>query len=261
MTAVPGLTVVFPAHRHDVGQLLEAATLDWDYPVVFFEHKLLYGASQEQGSYEVVPAAPSDPGTALFPTLVRPASDPDLSIVTYGGMLPLVEEVSARLAAEDLSVEIVVPSLLQPMPKRTLLERLEGRTAVAIVEESPLGPGFGSELAATLLEHGFRGRAKRFAPPPIPIPAARSLESAALPDARQLFEQLAAFVLDAPAVFLHDGREAHFRPLVGGEALVARPALAAAPDEVPVFRHPRFDDLRLEVAAEGALHGGRRPGA
>ena len=70
-------------------------------------------------------------------------------------------------------------------------------------------------------------------------------------------QQLAAVVFNAPAVLLHDGREVHFRPLVGGEALVARAALAAAADEDPILRHPRFNDLRLEVAAEGTLHGFR----
>ena len=121
MTAVPGLTVVFPSHRHDVGRLLETASIDWGFPVVFFEHKLLYGASQDQGDYEIVPAAEADPGADLFPTLVRRKTDPDLTIVAYGGMLPTVEAVAGALADEDLAVEIVAPSLLQPLPKQTLL--------------------------------------------------------------------------------------------------------------------------------------------
>lgn len=68
-------------------------------------------------------------------------------------------------------------------------------------------------------------------------------------------QQLAAVVFNAPTVFFDDGREVHFWPLVGGEALVARAALAAAADEDPILRHPRFNNLRFEVAAEGALHG------
>ena len=194
MTAVPGLTVVFPSHRHDVGRLLETASIDWGFPVVFFEHKLLYGASQDQGDYEIVPAAEADPGAALFPTLVRRKNDPDLTIVAYGGMLPTVEAVAGALADEDLAIEIVAPSLLQPLPKQTLFDVLRDRGRVAIVEESPLGPGFGSELAATLLEQGFRGRLTRLGPPPVPIPAARSLESSILPDERRLFDALVTFV-------------------------------------------------------------------
>jgi 2-oxoisovalerate dehydrogenase E1 component len=186
--------VVFPSHRHEPGRLLESASLEWGFPVVFFEHKLLYGVVQDRGNYEVVTPDVNDPGARLFPTLVRGREQPDLTIVAYGGTLPLVEEVADRLADEDLIVEIVAPSLLQPLPRNTLASQLMSRSRVAVIEESPLGPGFGSELAATLLERGFGGRLKRIAPPPVPIPAARSLESSVLPDARRLFDALVSFV-------------------------------------------------------------------
>jgi 2-oxoisovalerate dehydrogenase E1 component len=194
MTAVPGLTVLFPSHRHDAGRLLEAASLEWGCPTVFFEHKLLYGVAQDQADYEVVQPAAGDPGAGLFPTLVRRRADADLTIVAYGGMLPIVEQVAAALTEEDLAVEIVAPSLLQPLPRQTLVDLLIDRPRIAVIEESPLGPGFGSELGATLLEHRFRGRLTRLAPPPVPIPAARSLESSVLLDERRLFEALVTFV-------------------------------------------------------------------
>jgi pyruvate/2-oxoglutarate/acetoin dehydrogenase E1 component len=110
-------------------------------------------------------------------------------------MLHIVEDVARLLAEEDLVVEIVAPSLLQPLPRHTLLDFLMARQRVAILEESPMGPGFGSELAAGLAERRYAGRVRRFAPPPVPIPAARSLESAILPDERRLFDALVAFVL------------------------------------------------------------------
>ena len=194
MMSVPGLTVVFPSHRHDIGRLLECATLDWLHPVVFFEHKLLYGVTQDSAGYHVAPASPRDPGAALFPTLVKPQDTPDLTVVAYGGALPMVERVADALGEEDLTVELVVPSLLQPFPRHTLLDLLHNREHVAIVEESPLGPGFGSELGAALCEEGFAGRVRRLAPPPVPIPAARSLESSILPDDRRLFDALVSFV-------------------------------------------------------------------
>ena len=67
MTAVPGLTVVAPSHRHEAGHLLERAVLAWQAPVVFFEHKLLYGVTEDQGDYEVLLASPADPGPSCFP--------------------------------------------------------------------------------------------------------------------------------------------------------------------------------------------------
>jgi 2-oxoisovalerate dehydrogenase E1 component len=194
MVAIPGLTVVFPSHRHDVGLLLERATLDWEHPVVFFEHKLLYSATEDPAGFEMAAASPRDPGASLFPIMVKREQMPDLTLVTYGGSLPIVERVADALGEEDLVVEIVVPSLLQPFPKHTLLELLQNRNRVAIIEESPFGPGFGSELAATLAENRFAGHVRRLAPPPVPIPAARTLESMILPDERQMFDAMVAFV-------------------------------------------------------------------
>ena len=194
LSAVPGLTVVFGSHRHDAGALLETATIGWDRPVVFLEHKLLYGETQDRGGYVEVPAAAADEGADRFPTLVRTAARPDVTLVAYGGMLPVIERVAERLEAEDFVVEIVAPSLLNPLPRQTLVTLLRDRERIAIVEETHLGPGFGSELAAALLERRYAGRLTRLGTPPVPIPAARSLEAQVLPGEDALFERLAAFV-------------------------------------------------------------------
>lgn len=196
LTAVPGLTVVFGSHRHDAGALLTAAATDWRYPTVFLEHKLLYGETQARAGYDTLNADSCDPGADVFETIVKRHDNPDLTLVAYGGMLPVVERAAAALEAEDFGVEIVSPSLLQPLPRQTLRRALAGRPRVAIVEESPLGPGFGSELAAVLAEARFPGRVTRIAPPPVPIPAARSLEAQVLLDERALFDALVPFVTD-----------------------------------------------------------------
>lgn len=193
--AVPGLIVVFPSHRHRSGQLLSIASNQCNSPVLFLEHKLLYGEREDSADYVPLDPAPEDRGAELFPTLVRPRENPDLTLVTYGGMLPTVEAVADALEAEELSVEIVVPSLLQPLPRRTLVERLMACSQIAIVEEAPRGPGPGSELASFLCESRYRGRIRRFAPEPVPIPAARSLESEVLITERSLKEQLVSYVL------------------------------------------------------------------
>jgi pyruvate/2-oxoglutarate/acetoin dehydrogenase E1 component len=59
---------------------------------------------------------------------------------------------------------------------------LAARERVVVIEECAAGPGFGAELGAMLLETGYRGKFARVASPPIPIPAARSLEEQVLPD-------------------------------------------------------------------------------
>jgi 2-oxoisovalerate dehydrogenase E1 component len=188
---MPGLTVVFPTNRHDVGQLLASATMDWNYPVIFFEHKLLYSAPCSPGEYEVVPAAESDPAAGLFPTLRSGARDPDLTLLTYGGSLPLVEEVAQDLEdEEELDVEIVALSLLAPLPRQTVTNLLAGRRRVVVLEEAQAGFGVGAEIGAMLAEARFTGTFLRIGARPVPIPSARSLEAQVLPQKSDILRQV-----------------------------------------------------------------------
>lgn len=108
---------------------------------------------------------------------------PDLTVITYGGMLPIVEEAIQFLReTEELEVEVIVPSLLAPLPRNTLLQQLMSRPAIAVVEESHHEYGVGAEILAMLLEAGYQGEAIRVGTDPVPIPAARSLERQVLPD-------------------------------------------------------------------------------
>ncbi|HTS21106.1 MAG TPA: thiamine pyrophosphate-dependent enzyme [Casimicrobiaceae bacterium] len=189
--SVPGLTVVYGSHRHDVGRLLIDATLRWPFPVLFLEHKLLYAEKQDPAGYVELAAAPADAAAHLFPTLRRGADDPDVTLLTYGGMLPVVEAAAKRLAdEEELAVEIVVPALLAPLPRDTLIGQLSGRKRIVIVEESHHHYGVSAEIAASLLESGYRGRLLRIGAPPLPIASARSLERDILPDEARVVEQV-----------------------------------------------------------------------
>ncbi len=175
--SVPGLTVLYGSHRHNVGQLLVDASTRWPNPVLFLEHKLLYGEIQDPADYEILPADATDLGADLFPTLRRGAREPDVTLVSFGGMLPFVERAAKRLEEEEeLAVEIITPSLLSPLPRNTLLEALLTRERIAVIEESHHEFGVSAELLASLVEAGFAGRVIRLGLPPVPIAAARSLE-------------------------------------------------------------------------------------
>jgi 2-oxoisovalerate dehydrogenase E1 component len=190
-TSIPGLTVLFGSHRHDMARLLVDAARRWLYPTLFLEHKLLYGEVQDAADYEVLEADEDDLAAHLFPTLVRRAHGADLAIVTYGGMLPVVEKAVQRLEREeDLMVAIIVPSLLSPLPRRTVLAQLMQHERVVIAEESHHEFGVGAEIAACLLEAGYTGRAVRVGTPPVPIASARSMERQILPDVERLVDAI-----------------------------------------------------------------------
>jgi 2-oxoisovalerate dehydrogenase E1 component len=194
MSAVPGLTVVYPSHRHAVGRLLKNAVVRWPNPTIFFEHKLLYGEAAEPGRYRAL--ASRDTGTDLFPTLVQQTDrDPDLTIVCYGGLVPVVEKFVEELQEEEVAVEIVAPALLSPLPRQELLGHLMERRRIAVFEESCAESGLGTMLGAALAEAGYTGRFRRLNTAPVPIPAARSLETRIIPGRREMLDAVANLLL------------------------------------------------------------------
>lgn len=191
LVSIPGLTVVYGSHRHNVGQLLVDATTRWPNPVVFLEHKLLYAEAQAPADYSVVSADAADQGSILFPTLKKGSHTPDITLVSFGGMLPLVEKTATRLASEEeLEIEIVTPSLLSPLPRKTLLNALMDRPRIAVIEESHHEFGFSAELLASLAEANYTGTVIRLGTQPVPIASARSLERLQLLDEQAIIDNI-----------------------------------------------------------------------
>lgn len=181
--SVPGLTVLYGSHRHNLGSLLVNASQRWDNPTLFLEHKLLYGEKQDAGDYVEVEPDGDDIGSALFPTLRSGSDEPDVTLLSYGGMLPVTEKAARILRdEEELLVEVVAPALLAPLPRETLLRLLMNRPRILVVEEAHHHFGFSAEILALLAENGYTGRVARLGTAPVPIASARSLESSQLPD-------------------------------------------------------------------------------
>lgn len=181
--SVPGLTVLFGSHRHNIGQLLIDASTRWPNPTLFLEHKLLYGEKLDAQQYEAIPCDAADLGAALFPTLRSGSLNPDITLLSYGGMLPIAEKAARILEEnEELAVEIIAPALLAPLPRFSLLKALMNRPRILVVEEAHHQFGFSAEVLATLAENGYTGKVARLGSAPVPIASARSMESAQLPD-------------------------------------------------------------------------------
>ena len=181
--SVPGLTVIFGSHRHKIGQLLINALACWPNPTLFLEHKLLYAEKQDSAGYEEIKAEAGDLGADLFPTLRAGSSDPDVTLLSYGGMLPVAEKAARLLEEnEELTVEIIAPAMLAPLPRFALLKALLHRPRILVVEEAHHQFGFSAEVLAMLMENGYRGKVARLGTASVPIASARSLESAQLPD-------------------------------------------------------------------------------
>jgi len=188
---VPGLRVLAPNTLSDPGELLRRVILEQDDPVLFVENKVLYPKQV------LDPVALSDfevhsTQGDLAPThtlRLKGAPQPRLTLTAYGYMAELAREALLRLAFEyELFCELVVPTQLAPLPAEGSLEpslaaSLERSTRLLTVEEGTFSLGWGAEQVARAAQQ-FGSRlyaARRLAAAEAPIPAARTLEEAALP--------------------------------------------------------------------------------
>ncbi|MCI0398121.1 MAG: thiamine pyrophosphate-dependent enzyme [Chloroflexi bacterium] len=175
----PGLKIVVPATPYDAKGLLLAAIADPD-PVLFLEQKGLYN---DKGP---VPA-----GEYLVPLgqarLAREGSD--LSIITYGAMVPQALLAAGLLAAEDVSVEVLDLRTLVPLDEEAVLATARKTGKVLIAHEATRLAGFGAELAALVAEKAFDyldGPIVRVTAPDAPVPATLPLAEFHLPNAEKI---------------------------------------------------------------------------
>lgn len=165
---VPGLVVVAPATPADNFGLLRSA-IRCDDPVVYMEHKDLWGATGEVDEA----AEPVPLGRAR---IVQRGED--VTIVTWSGMLRHVE-AAALLLGGAASVEIVDLRTLYPWDRDAVLASARRTGRLLVVHEAVQVAGFGAEIAATAAEALFgalKAPVRRLGAPRIPIPYAPPLE-------------------------------------------------------------------------------------
>lgn len=141
-----GLVVVMPSTPADAKGLLSSAIRGED-PVIFLEPKALYRTVKgevPEGEYLV----PLGKGR-----IVRPGDD--VTLITWGGMVPVAEKAAATAASEGVNVEIIDPRTLWPLDIG-MIEASVKRTGRAVVlHEAPRTCGFGAEISALVQERCF----------------------------------------------------------------------------------------------------------
>jgi pyruvate dehydrogenase E1 component beta subunit len=171
---IPGITVVAPGTVDDARGLLLAALREPD-PVFVFEHASLYAMEGEVDET----AGPAEIGRAI----VR-RRGADLSIITYGGSLPKALAAADLLAADGLEVEVVDLRTLRPLDTATILASVAKTHRALVVDEGWRTGSFAAEVSARIMEGAFYeldGPVQRVCSAEVPIPYAKHMEDAALP--------------------------------------------------------------------------------
>ncbi len=139
----PGLVVICPSTAFDAKGLL-AAALAGDDPVIFLEPKVLYRAQRQD--------VPVDPYTIPIGSADIKRSGTDLTLVTYGGMVPVSLAAADEVESEGISVEVIDLRTLFPWDRDTVIESVEGTGRLLCVQEPQGACGIAAEVAATVAE-------------------------------------------------------------------------------------------------------------
>ncbi|MFA5951207.1 MAG: transketolase C-terminal domain-containing protein [Hyphomicrobium sp.] len=195
---IPGLKIISPSHVHNAGEMLASAIATETQPILFIEYKNLYPLALVNGddvlSVESVTDGP-------YPTRILrnfEAGEPDIVLIGYGGVAPVMLEVAEKLAEEEINVSIVLPAVISPLDVAPLAREVTRARRAIVVEEGTQGFDWGAEVAARLHETLF-GKLdrpiRRLASKPAIIPTSRDGEAAALIGAADIeaavFEELA----------------------------------------------------------------------
>lgn len=182
---VPGLKIVCPATPDDAKGLLRSAIRD-DNPVLFFEHKRLYGVV-------------GDVGDELIPIGVARIAREGTDVTIVSAMNGVHEALTAAetLAADGISAEVIDLRTLRPLDIPTILASVAKTNRIVIVEEGPLTGGWAGEVLARVTEQGLGDLddAWRVATPDSPVPYSPPLEDAFLPSAERIASEIRARLL------------------------------------------------------------------
>ena len=186
LVGVPGLRVLVLHGRAPIASLYRALRSSVE-PTLIIENKLLYRERADAAlppGYELMETAEPYPTTVL-----RPSGKPDVTVVAFGRMSLLAEQVAAELVAEEIGLELLFPLSVSPFDARPLHESVARTGKLVVVEEGTAHFDLASEVVARAVE-GYRGagclRVRRIAAQPRPIPSALALELAVLPSAASL---------------------------------------------------------------------------
>jgi pyruvate dehydrogenase E1 component beta subunit len=184
---VPGIKVVAPATVADARGMLLGALLDPD-PVFVFEHAYLYPMEGELDET----AAAADISRAA----VRRQGG-DVSLITHGGSLGKVLAAAEELHAGGVEAEVVDLRSLRPLDTETILASIARTHRAVLVDEGWKTGSLAAEVSAEIMEGAFYeldAPVARVCSAEVPMPYAKHLEDAALPQPSRIVAAVRALV-------------------------------------------------------------------
>jgi pyruvate/2-oxoglutarate/acetoin dehydrogenase E1 component len=184
---IPGLKVLSPATLEDARGMLWTALLDPD-PVILFEHASLYNDEGELAA---------DAGAVPIDRAAVRREGKDVTLIAYGASVAKALRAAEMLAEERLDAEVIDLRTLRPLDEASILRSVAKTRRAVVVDEGWKSGGLAAEVSARIMERGFYdldAPVARVCTEELPIPYAKHLEDAALPQPAKIVAAVKAMV-------------------------------------------------------------------
>ena len=185
---IPGIKVLSPATVADAYGMLGPALADPD-PVVIFEHVQPYNTTTDLDGL-----TPTEISRAA---IRRPGSD--VTVITYGGCLPKALDAANELSLAGIDCEVIDLRVLRPLDTDTIIESVCKTHRAVVVDEAWRTGSLAAEISARIVEGAFfdlDAPIARVCSTEVPMPYAKHLEQAALPQPDKIVSAVKNFFGD-----------------------------------------------------------------
>lgn len=183
----PGLKVVMPSTCRDAKGLLKTSIRE-DNPVIFIESEVMYGDKGE---------IPDEEYTIPLGVGEIKHEGSDVTIVSWSKLLahvvlPSIEKLEQELG---ISIEVIDPRTIKPMDYELVVDSVKKTNRLVIVEEGWPFAGVGGQISYELSKRAFDyldAPIERVTQEDVPLPYAKVLEKASLPNYEKIKRALEA---------------------------------------------------------------------
>jgi pyruvate dehydrogenase E1 component beta subunit len=184
---MPGLKTVVPSTPYDAKGLLISAIRDPD-PVIFFEHKFLFGLNGEVPEEDyTVPLGVAD--------IKRPGKD--VTVVAMGRMVHIALEAAEKLSKHRMDLEVIDLRTLSPLDSKTVLESVKKTHRLVVVDEDNPRCSMACDVIALVSTRAFDdldAPPRMVTAPHTPVPFSPPLEDYYIPSVEMVVSTVKSLV-------------------------------------------------------------------
>lgn len=180
---IPGLKVVFPSTSADALGLMISSIRD-DNPVMFFEHKVMYGMEGEVPDENIpIPLGVAD--------IKRKGGD--ATIIATGMCVRKSLAAAEELAKVGINIEVIDPRTLFPLDKEMIYKSVAKTGRIVIATEEVKRGAWSAEMASNIAEDMFESlktKIIRIGELNTPIPCTKVLEDYVVPQQKDIINAI-----------------------------------------------------------------------